>query len=49
MANLTTLTCLRCGYGAGEHKWIPRTDTRQVKCPRCQSRKWDEAKKESTK
>lgn len=36
---ITTLTCLRCNY-----KWIPRTDKRQVKCPNCQSRKWDEVK-----
>ena len=36
------LHCLVCGY-----RWLPRTANRPVKCPECQSRKWDKTKTET--
>lgn len=42
--SLPIMTCLHCG-----NKWPRRITIRPVKCPRCQSRKWDEAEGEDVK
>ena len=33
---LTKLTCKRCG-----HEWWPRSPGKPIKCPKCQTMRWD--------
>lgn len=37
MKTLSQLICEKCGY-----RWFQRTPSKPVKCPECQSRRWDE-------
>lgn len=36
-----TLICLRCDYGSGDKKWIPRGMSIPKKCPSCGNPNWN--------
>lgn len=37
--DLPTLKCLRC-----DHTWIPRTESKPIRCPKCKSPYWNKAR-----
>lgn len=44
MIRLKQLQCKRCGYGTGDHPWIPRVEDPKV-CPNCKSPYWNVPRK----